>query len=185
MKKRIFAVFLLGILWSIPALAQEFPHYEVFTGYGYVRPSGGQANLNGWHASFAANMNEWLGVAVELSGQYGTQTLTTTTSSGDVSIETDANFHTLGFGPRFTYRRNERILPFAHVLFGLARGKWSGPAPLGGAETSFGMAAGGGVDAKITNNFSIRMIQAEYVRTQFGTDPEHQFRLATGALFSF
>ena len=68
---------------------------------------------------------------------------------------------------------------------GPARGKWHGPAPLGGAETSFGMAAGGGVDAKITNNFSIRMIQAEYVRTQFGTDPEHQFRLATGALFSF
>jgi opacity protein-like surface antigen len=185
MKWRISGVILLPILCSISALAQEFPHYEIFTGYGYVRPAGGQANLNGWHASFAANMNEWLGVAVELSGQYGTQTFTTTTSSGDISVVTDANFHSLGFGPRFTYRRNERIVPFAHVLFGLARGKWSGPPPVGGAETSFGTAAGGGVDAKLSNNFSIRLIQAEYVRTHFGPTAEHQFRLATGALFSF
>lgn len=185
MKRRIPGVGLLAILWSIPALAQEFPHYEVFTGYGYVRPSGGQANLNGWHASFAANMNEWLGVAVELSGQYGTQTLTTTTSSGEITTETDADFHSLGFGPRFTYRRNERIVPFAHALFGLARGKWSGPPPVGGAETSFGAALGGGVDARLNNHFSIRLVQAEYVRTHFGPTPEHQFRLATGALFSF
>jgi opacity protein-like surface antigen len=185
MKKRVFAVVLLPILWSIPALAQEFPNYEIFTGYGYVRPSGGQANLNGWHASFAANMNEWIGVAVELSGQYGTQTLTTTTSSGEVSVNMDADFHSLGFGPRFTYRRNQRIVPFAHVLFGLARGKWTGPSAVSGEETSFGTAVGGGVDAKLSNHFSIRLIQAEWVRTHFGPSPENQFRLATGALFSF
>ena len=177
MLRRILWGSLLPILWTIPAMAQEYPHYEVFTGYGYVRPSGGQANLNGWHLSFAANMNEWLGAAVELSGQYGTQTLGTT--------KTNAHFNSLGFGPRFTYRRNERLVPFAHVLMGLARGKWEGSTPVSGEETSFGLAVGGGIDARLNEHFSIRLIQAESVRTHFGPTPEHLVRLATGALFSF
>jgi opacity protein-like surface antigen len=184
-KRRILWFALLPILWSNPALAQEFPHYELFTGYGYVRPSGGQANLNGWHLSFAANMNEWLGAAVELSGQYGTQTLSTTTSSGMISTKVNTNFNSLGFGPRFTYRRNERLVPFAHALFGLARGKWEGSGPVNGEETSVGMALGGGMDARLSNHFSIRLIQADYVRTHFGESPEHLFRLSTGMLFSF
>jgi hypothetical protein len=183
--KRILWSVLLSIVASVSAMAQEFPHYEVFTGYGYVRPSGGQANLNGWHVSFAANINEWLGAAVELSGQYGTQTLTQTTSSGVITTQTNAHFNSIGFGPRFTYRRNERLVPFAHTLFGLARGKWEGPSSISGEETSIGVVLGGGLDAKLSNHFSIRLVQADYVRTHFGDDPEHLFRLATGALFSF
>ena len=185
MAKRILWSILLAIVGSVSAMAQEFPRYEVFTGYGYVRPSGGQANLNGWHVSFTANMTEWLGAAVELSGQYGTQTLTRTTPTGVITTKTNAHFNSIGFGPRFAYRRNERVVPFAHILFGLARGKWDGPTPVSGEETSFGTAAGGGLDARLSNHFSIRLVQADYVRTHFGETPEHLFRLSTGALISF
>jgi opacity protein-like surface antigen len=185
MLKRILWSVLLITALSGSAMAQDFPRYDVFAGYGYVRPSGGQANLNGWHLSFAANMKEWVGAAVELSGQYGTQTLTTPTSSGDVTIKTDAHFNSIGFGPRFTYRRNQRLVPFGQVLVGLARGKWEGSTVVSGEETSFGVALGGGHDARISDHFSIRLIQAEHVRTHFGGTPEHVFRLATGAVFSF
>jgi hypothetical protein len=131
-------------------------------------------------------MNEWLGAAVELGGQYGTQTLTTTTPGGSVlTAKLNTHFNSLGFGPRFTYRRNETIAPFAHVLFGLARGRWTGQAPFAGEETSFATAVGGGLDAKVSRRVSLRLIQAEHVRTHFGSTSENHLRLATGVLFSF
>ena len=184
-RQMVRCCFVLVVL-SVPGLAQDdVPRFDAFAGYGYVRPSGGQGNLNGWHVSVTANMNRWLGFAVELGGQTGHQTLTATTSSGVFAVNTDASFNSLGFGPRFSYRRNERLTPFAHVLLGLARGKWEGFPAVSGEETSFATAVGGGFDARVTDHFSIRMIQAEHVRTHFGPTAENHLRLATGALFSF
>lgn len=185
MLKRILLCGLLSVLWSAPAIAQDLHPYELFTGYGYVRPSGGQANLNGFDLSFTANLNSWLGFTVGLGGQYGDQVLTTTTPSGTAAVKTNARFNSLGFGPRFTYRGNDRLTPFAHVLVGLARGEWTGPASVSGGETSFATAVGGGIDAAITDHFGIRLIQAELVRTYFGPTHENLFRLAAGARFSF
>ena len=184
--RNILYGFCLVILIGIPALAQESPRYEFFGGYGYIRPPGGQANLSGWHTSFASNMNDWFGVAMELSGQYGSQTLSVTNSAGQpVPIKATVSFHSLAFGPRFTYRKNERMAPFAQVLFGVARGNWKRPAIVAGEETSFGAAIGGGIDTKLTDHVSFRMIQAEYLRTHFGAKPEKNFRIATGFVFSF
>ena len=166
---------------AIPAMAQEAPKYELFFGYGLVRVEGGQANLNGWHASFAPNLNDWFGVAIELSGQYGTQTL----AAGATQVKTKVDFHSLGFGPRLTYRRNVRFSPFAHALFGMARGNWRGPASVAGEETSFAYAFGGGIDTKLRKNLSWRIIQAECVRTHFSKDCLNNFRMATGLLISF
>jgi opacity protein-like surface antigen len=186
MRKFLLIVCLLA-LPVMPSMAQDKPpRYEVFGGYGNIRPEGGQANLNGWHASVAANMNNWFGVAMELSGQYGTQTLSVTNSLGQITqVKAHADFHSLGFGPRFTYRKNERLSPFAHVLFGLARGNWKRPAIVAGEETSFGLAVGGGMDTKLTNHLAFRLIQAEYVRTHFSVKAEKSLRIATGLLFSF
>lgn len=186
MVRHIPTIGLIVLVLCAPALAQEFPRYEAFAGYGYVRPPGGQANLNGFHVSIAANMNEWLGVAAELGGQYGTQTLTATTANGSViSAKLNTHFNSLGFGPRFTYRRNENVTPFAHVLFGLARGQWIGQAPFAGDETSFATAIGGGFDTRLSQRIRLRIIQAEHVRTHFGSTAENNFRLATGVLFAF
>jgi opacity protein-like surface antigen len=184
--QKILMSFCLLAITALPAVAQESPKYEVFGGYGYVRPEGGQANLSGWHTSVASNMNNWFGIAMELSGQYGSQTLSIPDSSGQITrVKASVDFHSLSFGPRFTYRKNERLSPFAHVLVGIARGNWKRPASVAGEETSFGAAVGGGFDTKITEHVSFRMIQAEYVRTHFGTTPEKNFRIATGFLFSF
>jgi len=167
---------------ALPAVAQEYPAYEVFFGYGLVRTEGGQANLNGWHASLTSNLNRWFGLAVEVSGQYGSQTITVDSSQ----FKTKVDFHSLGFGPRLTYRKSERFAPFAHALFGIARGNWRGPAAVAGEETSFGSAFGGGIDTRLRKNLGIRIIQAEYVRTHFGeSSAENNFRIATGLLLSF
>jgi opacity protein-like surface antigen len=131
-------------------------------------------------------MNNWFGLAVELSGQYGSQTLSIAGPSGRTTqVKADVDFHSLGFGPRFTYRQNERLSPFAHVLFGVARGNWKRPAIVAGEETSFAAAVGGGFDTKLVEHVSFRIIQAEYVRTHFGANVQKHFRIATGLVFSF
>ena len=118
MFRQILLCGLLAVVCRAPAIAQDLHRYELFTGYGYVRPSGGQANLNGFDLSFMANMNKWIGVTVELSGQYGNQVLTTTTSSGTTAtVTTNARFNSLGFGPRFSYRGSDSSTPFAPVLW--------------------------------------------------------------------
>ena len=185
--RRIF----LSLLWiaaaAVPAMSQEeFPKREVFMGYGYVRPEGGQANLSGWHASPASNVNSWVGLAVELTGEYGTQTLAVTGFNGQpASVKSKVNFHSLAFGPRFTYRRSEAFTPFAHVLLGAARGNWKSPASVAGEETTLGLAAGGGLDTRVAEHINLRLIQAEWVRTRFGSSSQNAFRIATGAMFSF
>ncbi len=179
------AVTLFFVVRAPSAMAQEAPRYEVFAGYGFVRPEGGQASLNGWHGSFAANANNWLGLAMELSGQYGSQSLAVTDASGRVTnVNSTVNFHSLGFGPRFTYR-TDRLSPFAHVLVGVSRGNWLRPAIVAGAETSFAAAIGGGFDTKVKEHIGIRIIQAEYVRTHFGSSQQKSVRIATGVIYSF
>jgi len=180
----------MSVMWiavaAVPAMSQEFPRRELFMGYGYVRPDGGQANLSGWHASFTSNVNNWVGLAVELTGEYGTQTLSVTGSNGQpVSVKSKVDFHSLAFGPRFTYRRSETLTPFAHALFGAARGNWKSPPSVAGEETTLGIALGGGLDTKLAENINLRLIQAEWVRTRFGSKPQNAVRIATGILFSF
>jgi opacity protein-like surface antigen len=184
--RKMFMILLWIAVAAIPAMAQETPRREFFMGYGYVRPEGGKANLSGWHASFASNVNSWVGLAVELNGEYGTQTLSVTGSNGQpASVKSRVDFHSLAFGPRFTYRRSEAFTPFAHVLVGAARGNWKSPASVAGEETTLGIAAGGGLDTKVANKVSLRMIQAEWVRTRFGSSSQDALRIATGVLFSF
>lgn len=162
------------------ATAQAFPVELVF-GYGYLRPEGGQGNLQGWHLSVAGNLNNWFGLVGEFSGQYGSQTLSVAGPSGEtIDVESDATFYSFGFGPRFTYRKPKTISPFAHALFGISRGKWVGPGSVSGAETSFGLAMGGGFDVRLAERFGLRILQAEYVQTRFGEDIENHFRIAAG-----
>jgi hypothetical protein len=92
------AVFLL--LLPLSLLAQDAPKAEFFGGYSYFHADGG-ANLNGWNASVAGNVNKWFGVVADFAGHYN-----------------DFSQHTYMFAPRLTYRENERVTPFVQALFG-------------------------------------------------------------------
>ena len=178
--RKILLTSCLLVLMAPEAMAQQMPKFELFGGYGYVRPEGGQASLAGWHASFAGNMNNWFGVVGEFSGQYGSQTLSVAGPSAQtIEVEADVEFFSFGFGPRLTYR-TESVSPFVHALFGMARGNWEGL----GKETSVGTVVGGGFEVKLAEHIGFRIIQADYVLTHFGAR-EKNFRLASGFTFSF
>ncbi len=169
-KVTYFAVFIL--VFAVSALGQETPKAEVSLGYSFVRVNPGApiegANLHGGSASFAYNLNDWFGLVADLGGYKLSEI--TVTAFGPVSL--DAIGFTYLVGPRLSYRKHERVTPFAHVLFGGARlssvSVFGQPIP--GAENGFAMTVGGGLDFKVYRNVALRLMQAEYLMTRF-SDP--------------
>jgi hypothetical protein len=101
---------------------------------------------------------------------------------------------TITFGPRYTLFPDRRVSVFGEALVGEADGfhslfaYGSGPvaSPANGTTTSansLAVQAGGGIDLRLTLRFAIRVIQADYLRTQLpngGTNLQNNLRLAAG-----
>ena len=150
------------LLVTVPAMAQDPPKAEVFAGGSYLRTEG--ANFRGWNASVAGNLNDWFGIVGDFSGHY--------------FPPGKAHIYTYTFGPQLSYRKNTKLVPFAHALFGGARAG-------GGGFGINGFAAnlGGGVDWVVYRNLGVRLIQADALITRFSGSNSTDARLAVGVVF--
>lgn len=109
----------------------------------------------------------FLGAVADFNGTYGTLD------------GVGAREHTFLFGPQVSLPA--RVSPFAHALFGVAKESQDPipppPCPVGpilctvflslGADQSFATAVGGGIDVKLVHFVKLRLVQFDYVRTQF------------------
>jgi len=174
------AVVILGVFGSLTCMAEDDPALDLFGGYSYLNASTeGLANkhvsLNGWNAAGTFYLNHWFGIASDFSGHYGTPSI------GGTGVTT--HVHNFLFGPQFSYRHGP-LTPFAHALFGESRVS----AEAGGikvTDSDFGMALGGGIDVKLHPRMSWRMIEADYLRTQFFNNSQNHARISTGLVFHF
>jgi opacity protein-like surface antigen len=193
-------VFSLLILFTAAgsALAQEKPpKVEVFGGYSYLRISGDSSpDFHGWNASVNYNFNNFLGVKADIGGHYNSTTYYDPFTGGG---KIDLSDFTYMFGPQFSYRKNKRVVPFAHVLLGGVRTKVTGlpvnlgirpglpvnlgiqPLSITASDTSFGASFGGGLDLKLTKGLALRLFQADYLVSRSYDAP----RLATGLVIRF
>ena len=191
--RRIILIAGLLIALSPQAFAQEAPPVEVFAGYSYFRPDGG-GSLHGWNASVAVSLSRNLAVVGDFSGHYGSQSLRADIFDdddfpGDISIraDSDAKVHTILSGLRYSHRRNERLTPFAHALFGASHLDADATVQFGGArldsafsDLGFAMAFGGGLDVKLSESVGLRLIQADYLVSKFGRNSQSNVRLSFG-----
>jgi opacity protein-like surface antigen len=195
-------VFSLLIVFSAAAsaLAQESSKFEVFGGYSYLRADrdglGIGRDLNGWNASINYSLNKILGVKADFSGHY-TDTRVVYNPFTGASAQLDISDFTFLFGPQFSYRKNGKVVPFAHILLGGFRGKVSGsPVDIGfpglplvidpsSTDTSFGAAFGGGLDIKLTKGLAFRLVQADYLLSRFGGRTQNNLRIGTGLVVKF
>src|ERR1700751_2376342 len=109
------------ILMAPVARAQEIPKYEVFAGPSYAREDLTDIkfiNGLGWHASLDGTANSWLSAVYDFSGYYSSPKITLPGLSAPVPI--DSSTYLYLFGPRFTYRKWQRLTPFAEALVGVA-----------------------------------------------------------------
>ena len=161
LKKILLAVIASLSLVPVSMAAQDHPTGEIFGGYSFLRSGG--VNAHGWNASLTPNFKDWLGVKMDFSGFYK--------NGGQV--------YTFLFGPQFSYRKQKRVTPFVHTLFGGIH------AHNGRGETAFGMALGGGLDINAARHVAGRVIQADYLMSRFGGQTQNSARLSFGVVFQF
>ncbi len=155
------------ILISIPTMAQITPQAEIFGGYSIVPDAGIEQILHGWNTSVNGNINNWLGIKGDFSGHY--------TTRGGVKVR----LHTLTFGPQLSYRKNQKVVPFFHALFG---GGWASAGFEGASysRSAFAMNIGGGLDWVAHKNCAVRVIQLDLLVTRFGPDASTDPRISAG-----
>lgn len=209
--RRILLVVSLFFLLPLCAKAQETPTAEVYGGYSFLHAEKGR-DFHGWNGSVCVNLNKWFGVVADASGHYDA-----TSSSFVVTVpvtpgfpptpefpviafntKTSTSIHTVMVGPRFSYRKTEKLTPFAHALFGVSRAHTRLRSVDGISETftfsdnntTFAMAIGAGLDVKISKLLALRVIQADYLYNQSGSgrlssESRHNLRAGVGLVFRF
>jgi opacity protein-like surface antigen len=187
--QKVFVMALLIGLLSVPLLAQD--RVEVFAGYQYLHTGtitvdgqsvpGSSQGFNGWDASVRGNLSRYLGVEGDFSGTYGT------------NDGFSRHVYTYTGGPVVSAKMGV-IKPFAHALVG---GLNLGSSEFGVSisRTAFTMMAGGGVDAKVNKNISIRLGQVDWLFYHFGNagaldynpafSQSNNVRISSGIVFHF
>jgi len=148
--------------------------YEIFGGYSYLRDEG--HNLNGWTGTFIANVNSWIAVAADFDGHYGSH------REGLENVR--VREHGFTFGPHVALKNRSPITPFAFALFGGAHENVKTGAD---TETSTAFAAnfGGGLDVRINERWSARVVQVDASYTRFDGVGKTSPRFSTGLVFHF
>jgi hypothetical protein len=191
----ILLIAALLIALSTPALAQEPPPVEVFAGYSFFGPDGG-GSLHGLNVSVAINLHRRIAVVGDFSAHAGSQSLRTDIFDddffpGDISIRADSDANVITFlgGPKFSTPpiANGKLTPFAHVLIGVSRLSADATIRFGNAtldtkfaDMGFAAAVGGGLDLSLSESVGIRLIQADYLATNYGGTGQRNARLAFG-----
>ena len=155
---------LLGLCGLLPLSVRAQDKAELFGGFSYLRFH--SSNLNGWEVSGQYKFTDWLGGVADFDGHYG--------SINGIGTST----HTYLFGPQIS--RPSAISPFGHLLIGGAHNSTGGAG-----NSSFALALGGGIDAEMTHGIHWRLIQTDYLMTQFESRSQNSFRFSTGIVIRF
>lgn len=173
MRKTVFLFLLLSMTSS--AIAQDTPKAEVFGGYSYAG-----TGSNGYDVSVTANINKWFGLTADFGGQYSNLT--------DQGFTEKIRSHSFLFGPTVSVARTKRVNPFVHALFGVSKLSTEttefGPL-VSFHDTSFGMALGGGVDVRINDHVAMRVVQLDYLSTEFFNQTQNKGRITIGLVLRF
>ena len=164
---------ILSFAVAAPAAGQEHKA-DVAFGYSLMHDSDLEETFPmGWSFAVNGNLNDRFGVVGEIGGHYKTIEF--------LGADLSASVHTFMGGPRFR-KQSGKVVPFAQVLAGMARGSVS---YLEESEhgTDFAIQPGGGVDVPVTDRFGIRL-QGDY-RIITGEESVNEFRFVVGGVIGF
>lgn len=168
---------------------------EFFAGYSFnsadintLTVAPGRTGQHGLNLAYTRYVTEHVGLTLDASAHLKRDHFTF--NNLDFERKRD-QYHFLG-GVQFKSRRppGGRVAPFAHVLAGgaLFRGFASSRTQAGNTfliddAASFALAVGGGLDVRAGKHFDIRLIQADYLPTFFGSTRQDNLRLSFGVVF--
>jgi hypothetical protein len=208
------------LLYGSSVYAQDFQKVEVFGEYSYLRFNPTLSYLknrsfNGGGGGIQYNLGQYFGIKAEFMG-YGSTNFTIPAGTYNIPkvspnpivinapITTQGNMFTYQFGPVVRFPVS-RVTPFGELLFGGTNTNAYGnqikaicnnsvcttaATSVSGTQHPFGMVFGGGLDVKVSDRFSIRPVEIDWVLTRFtnpltSTNNQNSFRYSAGAVFHF
>ena len=177
----------LGTLAHAQTPAKDLSRDSVSLALSYDTLGGKMTNANnfatqGGAAEFNYNFFHGLGATASLLGLH----------ADSIGSGVPVNLVLLTFGPSYTYSRHgsrhgaHPASFFVHGLIGVADG-FQGLYPQGGVATSsassLAVVAGGGLDVGLSRHLAVRVVEADYVRSQLPnslTNVQNNLRLGVG-----
>lgn len=165
-----FIFLLSAIAGPVRCSAQEYSRVQIFGGYSYTRFDSstfgfaGGSNLNGWNVAVSGNLIRGFGATAELSGQYGNH----------------MNLRDFAVGPQFQFP-HWKMMFFGHAMFGKGRTFISEGGGVGDTQRAY--LAGGGVDMPFRSHFDIRLVQADFIRTELLQQNQNNIRVSAGVVY--
>ena len=176
MIRTILAALAVSILTGF-SYAQDLPVVDMFAGYSLVfLPKGFTLTLHGGSTAVAFNVNHWLGIVGDFGVYDG--------SSGIPGLIGE----TYMAGPRFSYRKWQRLTPFAQGLIGGAHANSTSGGFLGANNSfAFGGGVGGDLGVDRAGRFALRA-QLDFLNFRIADNfsPDFNtgaFRFSTGVVF--
>lgn len=196
------------LLSAVAAWSQEFPRAEVGFDYSYARyapsaPYSKGHSLNGGGGSLVFNLNEYIGIKMDLQGYGSNHTGFNIAPNSTFPLglhgDVQGNLFTYLFGPQIKVRAHG-VQPFVDLLFGGAHSNvytdaFSHFCPVAcsfsakPASDAFAMAFGGGIDIPLGHVVSFRPAEIDYLLTRFsnpftGTNNQNNLRYQVGVVFN-
>ena len=194
MRKLLLTALLIASGTSIlAAQTPAQPKNEFFAGYSFHSADINTLTIdphrtpqNGVNLEYTRNLTRHIGLTGDASAHFHRETHST--GMGAFSSQRDQYF-LLG-GLQLKPGNEKRLQPFAQALFGVSlfRGFTADIRPSGNVytyddATSFAMALGGGLDVRVSKRIAVRLVQADYTPTFFGSGRQDNFRISTGIVF--
>jgi hypothetical protein len=181
--------------WERHAWGRLTPKFEIAGLFQYMTfcpCSSPSFNNFGASGEFNYNATSWLGLNAEIAGYhfkrqiYGAPVLQPDGTYSYTQEGITGGWETYLFGPRINIRKFDHFVPFGEVKFGVAHGG----AQLNGTggQSSFALAAGGGVDIILFKYIAWRFFEADYLMTNFigplanPAGRQNNFRIGTGVV---
>jgi hypothetical protein len=198
MKSAWLALAITLVLFFAPPLRAQ-TKFDVFGGYSYIKGSVSETgtllcpgppcatktftanpNLNGWEGSLEYKFTDSVGFLGDLGGSYGALSSSFGKASSHINIYL--------VGPQIALPA--RVSPFAHVLIGVAHQSTDSGAGMGyffpaHSGNAFAAALGGGLDVKATPLVWVRLIQVDYLPSNFFPNLHNQARVSAGVVLHF
>ena len=203
--KKWFVLIAVSLLFTVAAVAQDVPKFEVPIGFSFVNVHPNitpitSFNIFGGGGGFVYNVAPWLGLKADFNGYtQGSGVKTQLINAGfPVVGNVQGNVFTYMFGPQFK-KHSGRWQPFAEGLFGAAHSNTyasiyntvHGLTSSNNNNNAFAMEFGGGLDYALTPHVQLRPVEVDYLYTRFGvngtsyTGAQNNFKYFAGVNFTF
>ncbi|HEV7473248.1 MAG TPA: hypothetical protein VGN90_04310 [Pyrinomonadaceae bacterium] len=194
MRKLLFMICLIAGCTSLSSgQTPDEPKNEFFAGYSFhsadintltIDPQ--RTGQHGVNLAYKRNLSAHVGVKIDASAHFKRDSRPL--AGGQFSRQRD-QYYFLG-GVEFKASGSNRVTPFAQALAGasLFRGFTTLTTPAGNVftfddATSFAIGVGGGLDVRASDRIAIRLIQADYIPTFFGSGRQDNIRISVGVVF--